>query len=303
MNRQEARQTNETLLNVYCGILFHARSFEPGGDVSCSYRFDCPEYEQLKKAYPIEKIAGKGGDFERALRLCRWLAPRLRHKGNFDNSVPCNALALMEYCFEKPDVGINCVNKAKILVECCLALGIYARRLWMFPASPYDMDNHVVTEIFDRKRRKWIILDPTSGGYFTDGTSPLSALEARELFAANGRVSVVMNRQNPGDVDALMSTLKNLEYNAYYAKNFFRLVVETTSGFGVEPHTLTCELLPEGFDGRQHELSCIGYRIATARRLGWDDAFIQQMERYRDKIAEDYAVSIGTIHMWDAPAG
>ena len=45
MTRQEAQQTNETLLNVYCGILFHAKRFEAGKDVSFSYAFDCPEFE------------------------------------------------------------------------------------------------------------------------------------------------------------------------------------------------------------------------------------------------------------------
>ena len=76
MNRREAQQTNETLLNLYCGILFHAGSFEAGGEATFEYRFDCPEFEQLRAAYPIERVAGRGGDFERALRLCRWLAPR-----------------------------------------------------------------------------------------------------------------------------------------------------------------------------------------------------------------------------------
>ena len=100
MNRQESKQMNETLLNVYCGILFHAQSFEPGSDISFAYRFDCPEFGQLKAAYPIEKVAGKGGDFERAL---------------------------MDYCFEKPDMGINCVNKAKILVENTLPKRFFGR--------------------------------------------------------------------------------------------------------------------------------------------------------------------------------
>lgn len=303
MNRQEAQQMNETLLNVYCGILFHAGTFEAGEAVSFTYRFDCPEFAQLRAAYPIERIAGRGGDFERALRLCRWLAPRLRHKGDYDNHVPCNALALMDYCFEKPDVGINCMNKAKILAECCLSLGIYARRLWMFPASPYDMDNHVVTEVFDRGLNKWIILDPTTGGYFTDGVSPLSALEARKLFAENGRVTVVLNRQNPGKIDELILKPANLELNAYYAKNFFRLCLETASGFGAERNVSHYNLLPAGVSLQRQELESMRYRIKTAARCGMDEGIIKEMEAHMARISQRYDVLLGTERMWDAPLG
>lgn len=303
MNRQEAQQMNETLLNVYCGILFHAGTFEKGDEVAFTYRFDCPEFAQLRAAYPIERVVGRGGDFEQALRLCRWLAPRLKHKGDYDNHVPCNALTLMEYCFEKPDAGINCVNKAKILAECCLALGIHARRLWMFPLSPYDMDNHVVTEVFDRGRNKWIILDPTTGGYFTDGAEPLSALEARNLFARNGRVTVVLNRQNPGKIDELIGKPGNLELNAYYAKNFFRLCVETDSGFGKGEDASYVNLLPMGVNLQRQEAESMRYRIDTARRYGMDDGIIREMEAHRARISKEYEVLCGTERMWDAPVG
>ena len=76
------------------------------------------------------------------------------------------------------------MNKSKILVECCLALGIYARRVSIMPFSPYDLDNHVVTEIYDRTLKKWIMLDPTTDGYFVDDASTaLSLLEMRNKFA------------------------------------------------------------------------------------------------------------------------
>ena len=46
------------------------------------------------------------------------------------------------------------------------------------PYSPYDFDNHVVVEIYDKK---WIMLDPTIDGIFIDeNRTPLSLLEIRE---------------------------------------------------------------------------------------------------------------------------
>lgn len=91
MARQKREEEYSFLLDVFSGVLFHAIRLAEGETVRLEYRFDCPEFPQLRERYPIETVAGKGGDFERALRLCRWLAPRLRHKSDYDNHVPCNA--------------------------------------------------------------------------------------------------------------------------------------------------------------------------------------------------------------------
>lgn len=134
--------------------------------------------------YPFEKIAGKGTDLQRAIRVLKYLSPKLTHSPWYDGHVDCNALALLDYSLDKPEQGINCLNKAKILEEVCLALGIYARRVRFLPYSPFDFDCHVVTEIYDRSQEKWCMLDPTTNGYLVDeqGTI-LSLLEARERMA------------------------------------------------------------------------------------------------------------------------
>lgn len=77
-----------------------------------------------------------------------------------------NALHLPPYSFQNKEHGINCLNKAKILAESCLSLGIYARRVFLYPFSPFDFDSHVACEIFDEKRSKWIRMDPTTDGDF-----------------------------------------------------------------------------------------------------------------------------------------
>lgn len=79
----------------------------------------------------------------------------------YDNHIECNSLKLLEYSFENSENGINCLNKAKIITECCLALGIYARRVFINSFLLFDFDSHVAYEIFDKKLDKWIMLDST----------------------------------------------------------------------------------------------------------------------------------------------
>lgn len=222
---------------IYSGILFHNQNFAEGNREQIQYDFSCPEFVELKEKYALEKIAGRGSDFQRSKRLLHYLAPRLAHSTWYDNHIPFNALALLEYSLNNPEQGINCLNKSKILEECCLALGIYARRVFIMPYSPYDFDNHVVTEIFDRERKKWIMLDPTTDGYFVDeNKTPLSLLEMRERFAKAEFVTFVSSTDRLRDLNRLRE--KHMEDNAYICKNLFYFIVDQECRFDDSDHCL-----------------------------------------------------------------
>ena len=188
MTKKEMQEIAQQMLDVYSGILFHNQDFETGNEEDVIYEFDCPEFNELRTKYNLVKIAGNGSDFARAKRLLHYLAPRLTHSSWYDNHIECNALRLLEYSLSNPEQGINCLNKSKILVECCMALGIYARRVSIMPFSPYDFDNHVVAEIYDRTLEKWIMLDPTTDGYFID--------ETKTPLDENNRDSIVYPKPN-----------------------------------------------------------------------------------------------------------
>ena len=219
------------MLHVYRGILFHNAEFEGGNTEENIYEFHCPEFEELRSKYNLVKIAGTGSDFLRAKRLLHNLSPRLAHSSWYDNHIECNALRLLEYSLDHPEQGINCLNKAKIFVECCLALGIYARRVRILPYSPYDFDNHVVAEIFDRSLHKWIMLDPTTDGYFIDeAKTPLSLPEMRSKFANGEFITFVPSADSLKDIHKLQA--KHLDKNMYICKNLFYFQAEQYATFG-----------------------------------------------------------------------
>lgn len=239
--------TEAELFDIYTGILFNSRSFAPGEQASITYAFDCPEYKELIAKYRIDEIAGAGSQFQRAERLLHWMSPRLRHRPDYDNHVPMNSLALLEYSLDRPENGINCRNKSVILTECCLALGITARRVYIMPYSPYDMDNHVVTEIFDRELSKWIMLDPSTDGVFRDEKGvPLSLLELRERFAAH----------KPA---AFSGSEPEADMNAYFAKNLYRFMTDGDNGFGLADRRVL-HFIPTGYSFKANQLASIEFR-------------------------------------------
>ena len=262
MTKREQREIDLDLYHVYAGILFANQDFSTGENTRLQFDFTCKEYGELINKYSLQEIAGEGSEFTRALKLCRYLAPRLKHKGDYCGDVAQNALTLLDYAFEKEE-GINCVCKAKILQECCLALGIYVRRVGMYPLSPYDVDNHVVCEIYDRQLQKWIFLDPTTGGYFSDGDNPLGILEVREKVMRMQPVSVILDRQNPKDLQKLQT--KNSADNSYYAKNLAFFSVDEISTFGAKGESLW--LVPTGFCAEERFYANMEYRMKTFREL------------------------------------
>ena len=237
-------EREEEKLYIYSGILFHNQEFAREKEGTLTYDFSCPEFHQLKERYDLERVAGKGTDFQRARRLMHAFAPRLAHSSYYDNHIAQNALALLEYSLDKPDQGINCLNKSKILQEMCLALGIYARRVFLMPCSPYDMDNHVVTEIFDRKEKQWIMLDMTTDCWFVEENGkPLSLLQARDRLAQDRFVTAAAYGDKRSDLRRLRE--KNMELNAYYAKNLFWFEIDRENRFGRPDSWLT--FAPRGF--------------------------------------------------------
>lgn len=258
MTEQEYLAYNQTLTAIYSGILFNNQCFEAGQEGEITYRFDCPEYTELKEKYDLEKIAGSGSDFERARRLLFHFAPRLAHSPMYDNHIEINALRLLEYSLDNSEQGINCYNKSKILGECCLALGIYARRVFIMPYSPYDSDNHVVNEIYDRELDKWIMLDLSLGAYFVDeNRTPLSLLEMRERYANNQFLVCVTEDDSLDDLDALRES--HAYPDSYFAKNLFYFRLDEVNKFGEGDVYLT--VCPEHYSVNRSRAANIRYRL------------------------------------------
>ena len=246
MSDNELQENWNELLNIYKGILFNNCEFSDGINDKIIYDFTCPQFNVLKEKYHLENIAKQGSEFEKAIRLLSSFAPRITHKGNFQNNIGCNAIDLLHYCLDKPENGINCVNKSKILQECCLALGIFARRIWLMPYSPFDTENHVVTEIYDFTLKKWVMLDMTSNGYFVNANDvPLSVLEIRQNLATNTYCEFIKTVPAHDKFFADIQ-MERLYYKQYFAKNLFYFYAEVHNEFGNNNKRFV--FIPKNFD-------------------------------------------------------
>lgn len=221
-------ETDEQVYIMESGIIKNNLEFAQGEDMVLKYDFDNDEYAKLVEAYKIDAIAGNGSEFEKSLNLMNEFSKRLYHESNFEKKIDMNAISLLEYSLDNKNHGINCRNKAQILNEMCLALGIYSRKVWIMPNSVYDNECHVVNEVWDSSLNKWIMLDITKNEYWVDekGT-PLSIIEIREKGGMREFCTPVKPEEKLSDLKKLKSThiedflyiMKNMQFMEYCAIN------------------------------------------------------------------------------------
>lgn len=211
-------QSTEQIYIMETGILYNEQVFRDGNDYVLKYDFNNAEYPELLEKYDIEKTAGNGTEFEKALALMDEYSGRLHHVSDYDNHIDMNAIALLEYSLDNKSQGINCRAKSQILNEMCLALGIFSRKVWINPNSVYDKECHVVNEIWDTKLNKWIMLDITNNFYWVDENGmPLSILEIRDHLANQKFCTPVAPDDNLNNLEKSLE--RNYSNFLYIAKN------------------------------------------------------------------------------------
>ncbi len=237
-------QNTEQIYIMETGILYNEQVFRDGNDYVLKYDFDNAEYPELLEKYNIEKEAGNGTEFEKALALMDAYAGRLHHTSDYDNHIDMNAIALLEYSLDNKSQGINCRAKSQILNEMCLALGIYSRKVWINPNSVYDNECHVVNEIWDTKLNKWIMLDISNDFYWVDKNGiPLSILEIRNHIANQKFCTPVAPDDNLENLEESLE--RNYANFLYIAKNmaYTCYCIEYTVGETEESYYLIPEAI------------------------------------------------------------
>jgi len=245
--------------------------------VHFGYVMEDPKLDELREAYGLAEIAGEGDTQTKALNLLNWVGSHTNHNGSYDSPVK-NALAVLEYAYDKGHQnGVNCHDLSIILTEACLAMGIQARSLWLYPADSSDIDRHVITMAYIPENEKWIMLDPSSNCYLSDmDGNILSPLEVREKLA--GKEQMYINPTAKTDY---------IDYINYLAKNMFHFGSIQTTKFGVfeewqddNPMIYFC---PVGFD--RTEWVIINQRFVNEYfdNSLTDDELIQQEDQLRNR--------------------
>lgn len=283
---------------ILCGILKMNGTFREtteNANIQLQFDFADENFAVLKSKYELEAIAGTGDDLSKALNLLFWLCEHTDHFGSYDNHVPMNALDLLEYAYDQGEKrGLNCLNLSYILTDCLLSIGLPAITVGIYPLSPYDADNHVVTHVYIAALDKWIMLDPTYNAYFKDADGNiLNVVELRSLLADGKDVflndEISYNGERPNTVEVQY-------YQWYMAKNLFYFNTSEISGFGRDNDGRYLLVCPVGFNLLEQRIYNLEYRIKKvdqtfndgdeASRKSYIESSTQRLENMK-KLAQE----------------
>jgi len=186
----------------------------------------------LRKAFNLDSIAGKGTDILKILNLLHWIHNLIPHDGNHENPVVKNAMSMIAEC-KRDDRGLNCRGLATVLNECYLSLGIKSRIVTCLPKDSLKIDNdcHVINSVYSETLKKWLWIDPTFNAYvMNENGEMLSIEEVRERIIQDKTVilnpDANWNNQNPQTTEYYLLN--------YMAKNLYILECPANSEYNME---------------------------------------------------------------------
>jgi hypothetical protein len=128
------------------------------------------------------------GDWEKALRLASYLVEKAQDRGPIRADLQTTLRRIREgYGY--------CADFVKVFTGLAHAAGIFCRQ-WAFSFDGFGGHGHVIVEIFDPVRGKWLFLDVHNNFHVVDAKAnePLGALEFRDyLLGLRGEAKMVPN--------------------------------------------------------------------------------------------------------------
>jgi len=146
------------------------------------------EFRQIVAGLGLDRVHA---DWEKALAIASHL---IAHAGDLG---PVRADLLTTYRAIQDGYGY-CADFVKVFLALAHTAGLTVRQ-WGFSFDGFGGHGHTVVEIYDRQRRKWLLLDVFNNFHAVDAQSgePLGALEFREVLLAS-REKVCMRPNGPG---------------------------------------------------------------------------------------------------------
>ncbi len=142
-------------------------------------RADEPQLRELRERYGLDVVVeGAADDLEEATRLQRWTIDHITFGPAAHHDY--NALRVLEDSARGRT--FICTHFSYVLMQCCMALGIPARKL--------STIGHASVEFWSNHYRKWVALECTRGHFFEMADIPLSALEIHNEYIKNGGVNM-----------------------------------------------------------------------------------------------------------------
>ena len=153
-------------------------------------RPDSAALQELRETYRLEALTAPcDQDLCRLERVCAWVNGLWEHDGDNEPSAPDALTILGEVARGK---RFRCVEFGTVVASCAAALGLPSRVVGLKTADCETREygaGHVVTEVYLRDKRSWVMVDGQWNVIPVADGRPLSALGLRDALNDGERVT------------------------------------------------------------------------------------------------------------------
>jgi hypothetical protein len=156
-------------------------------DFKVERRSPPPEFQRIVAALELSPDS----DWNNALKLAAHLTEHVEDQG------PIQADLITTYHAIRKGDGY-CADFVRVFLALAHTRGLTARQ-WAFSFDGFGGHGHTLVEVFDRQRKKWLLVDVLNNFHVVDASSgePLGVLEYRESLRAGGQTAI-MRPNGPG---------------------------------------------------------------------------------------------------------
>ncbi len=202
-------------------------------------------FKYNRRHFHLRKIAGTGYDYDKMMRLCRWVHQSIKHSGKSVPQVLYNLRCLMSATSRCGMPG-NCWVMAMCLSEALLSIGIKAKYIKGYSLNGVDKF-HVFVSAWSRKLKKWVFIDPTYGAWVKDmNGNLLSPSEIR--YNLINDIPMQLNEDADYNGDRSMAKTYLSHYLAPYMYHMMANTFSQDETEGDSSHSQGCwiSLVPSG---------------------------------------------------------
>lgn len=137
----------------------------------------------------IDKIAGKGTTFQKAINIMSWLTEHTFYSGMSLLKINDKTSDILNKTVDKGfKFAMNCRLKAIALTDMLQSIGIHAIPILLLAITPTYKNkslwfNHFMVHIYLPEENRWIVVDPSFNVHFVHNDKSLNILELADLLS------------------------------------------------------------------------------------------------------------------------
>lgn len=205
------------------------------------YGSDISWKNNIDKYFPSSRFQNLD-ELTSTIRCMQWVHERCSYGDYLDYNGKLDTESIIQFT-KNTKSSVNCLTHSIVFVQCMISLGIQARLVTCLQIDALPFDNHVVTEVFLPKMKKWILMDPTHCLYFTDESGHiLNLIEFRERLIKGKEYKIIRKNRfaniEKSHVWNEEKYLRTLCYNLYVLEFY-------ANNVGIYDRNTSIRLVPE----------------------------------------------------------